>query len=272
MTSWHFQRPTGWTDFVTEVISQRPWNSSYDDPVQIDLNSQNPSVIIPNKMTLLEKQSANSLFKIGGRVKVEVHISDPPIVLHASVRNCDSREIVLDAPVVRGKRVGVLPETQITLTQTSSSGLMLVETRVIQVRPKPLPVWVLRAPGFDGIRLIQRRREERFEVDLHLHWKMRDVTGWPEDHLLQLVNVNTTGAFISVPAELEVGEEIIIDLTPLIRIGGNPSATQRIAPRCKLVRRASGPNQCYGVIFENLERMEKSFLNEGIRRLKGRKV
>jgi hypothetical protein len=229
-------------------------------------------MIIPSRMTLLEKQSANSLFKIGGRVKVEVHIADPPIVLHTSVRNCDSREIELDAPVVQGKRVGVLPETQITLTQTSSSGLMLVDTSVIQVRPKPSPVWVLRAPGFDGIRLIQRRHEERYEVDLHLHWKKRDVTGWPEDLLLQMVNVNKQGAFVSIPVELEVGEEIIIDLTPLIRVGGNPSVTQRIAPRCKVVRHASGPNQCYGLTFENLDRIEKGFLSEGIRRLKGRKV
>ncbi len=217
-------------------------------------------------------RKTSSLFRAGTRVKVEVQISDPPVVLYTSVRSCDNRIIELDAPIVKGKRVGVLPETRVTVTEISSSGLMLAETEVSMVRTRPLPVWVLNVPGLEGIRHIQRRREERYEVDLHLRWKKPSETGWPAHPLLHMVNVNTLGAYVAMPADLEVGEEIIIDLTPLIQVGGNTSITHRISPRCKVVRSATGPLPCYGVTFENLERLEKGFLTQGIRRLKSKMV
>ena len=229
-------------------------------------------MIIGAGMDTLKTRKPSTLLKPGTRIKIEVHVSEPPVVLYTSVRNCDNRIIELDVPVAHGKRMGVLPETQVTLTETSTSGLLLAETEVLEVKTRPLPVWVLRLPGLESIRHIQRRREERYEVDLHLRWKLRDETGWPEKPLLLLVNVNTYGAFVAVPAELEVGEEIIIDLTPLIQIGGNPHIKQRISPRCKVVRCVSGPVQRYGVTFENLERLEKRFLAEGIRRLKSQRV
>jgi len=229
-------------------------------------------MIISAAMDTLQIRKTSTLLKPGTRIKVEVHVTEPPVVLHTFVRHCDNRIIELDAPSVQGKRMGVLPETRVTLKETSTSGLLLADTEVLEVRTKPLPVWVLRVPGLEDIRHIQRRREERYEADLHLRWKMRDETGWPEKPLLLLVNVNTYGAFVAVPADLEVGEEIIIDLTPLIQIGGNPHIKQRITPRCKVVRCAAGPVQRYGVTFENLERLEKRFLAEGIRRLKSQRV
>ena len=212
------------------------------------------------------------LLKPGTRVKVEVYISDTPVVLHTSVRSCDSQTIELDAPVVQGKKVGVPPDTKVTMTETSSGGLLLVETEVVQVRTKPIPVWELRVPSINAIRKIQRRIEERYEVDLHLRWKRRDDFGWPESALLHMINVNASGALVSAPVELQVGDEIIIDLTPLIRVGGDPNVGHRISPRCKIVRRTSKNGQCYGLTFENLDRMEKIHLSEAIRRLKSRVV
>ncbi len=228
--------------------------------------------MIATRMDTFERRMTPSLLKIGGRVKVEVHLADPPVVLHTSVRLCDSHVIELDAPVVQGKRMGVLPGTQITVTEVSPNGLLLVETDVIQVRTKPLPVWDLRIPGLEKIRHIQRRRADRYEVDLHLRWKKREDESWPAHSLLHMVNVSTFGAFVAMPVELETGEEIIIDLTSLILVGGNTSLQHRITPRCKVVRCTTGPMSCYGLTFENLDRVAVRYLDEAIRRLKSKRV
>lgn len=232
------------------------------------------SQIMDSEMGTPEKRPTTELFKPGTRVKVEVHISDPPVMLHTSVRSCDIQMIELDAPVVKGTRLGVLPQTHVTVTETSPTGLILIDTNVLQVNTKPLPVWVLHMPGLEDIRHIQRRREVRYEVDLHLRWKRREETNWPDQQLLHMINVNTFGAFVAIQSDLEVGSEIVVDLTPLIQIGGNPLANYRITPRSKIIRRAKeqSMNQGYGVTFENLERLEKGFLLEGIRRLKSRMV
>ena len=211
------------------------------------------------------------LLKPGSRIKMEVYLRDPPVVFHSTVKNCDVKTIEIVAPIVNGKRVAVPPNTGVTLVETSPGGLLRLDTSVQDVKTKPQALWVVQTPGIEGIHKIQRRREQRFEVDLHVKWKKTMGTGSYEPTPLHLINVNSMGAMVSLDDNFELGDEIIIDLTPLIHVSGELT-DQRIATKCKVVRMIGEGGTLVGVIFETLERMERVHLVDALRRLKSRVV
>lgn len=211
------------------------------------------------------------LLNPGSKVKVEVRLGETPLAFQSVVRSCDPKAIEILAPTVNGKKLAVPPGTNVSLTEVTSSGILYLESKVEEVRPSPTAVWVLRAPGLEAIRRVQRRREPRYMVDLHIRWRRRDSPGATVQNLLTLVNVNSMGALISLEDPLEVGEEMMLDLTPLVHVSGQ-MVDQKIQVRVRVVRKVGTPSRYYGVTFESLERMEKVYLGEALRRLKTRVV
>lgn len=210
------------------------------------------------------------LIKPGKRVKVEIHLGEPPVSLFTLVRMCDSQQIQLDAPTIKGKKAAVPAGTQVVLVESSREGLLIVESQVREVSTQPLPVWIIPIPGLEKIQRIQRRRNERFLVDLHVRWKKRDDREFRPDHL-HMIDINPQGAYAMIPENMEVGDEFYVDLTPLIQISGQP-ISQRISPLCKIVRKVMASGEGYGFTFSGMEREVKSLLNESIRRLKSKAV
>jgi c-di-GMP-binding flagellar brake protein YcgR len=211
------------------------------------------------------------LINPGTKVKVEVYLTDPPVVFHTSVIRSDIKSIELAAPMVNGKRVGVPSGTRVMVLETSATGLLFIDTRVDEIRTKPQAAWVLPTPGLEGIRKIQRRHEPRYEVDLHLNWRRLSEPGSVETTPLHLVNVNSGGALLSIDKDLGVGEEIIIDLSPLIHVSG-ALTDRKVSTRARIVRKVGEPSRVYGASFDSLERLEKVHLLEALRRLKSRVV
>lgn len=211
------------------------------------------------------------LVKPGSRVKVEVDIGDPRPIFHTVVRGCDPGVFELAAPTVNGKRVGVPTGTKVTVIEVSSSGLLFIETLVEEVKSQPQALWLLKSPTLESIRRIQRRREARYEVDIHVRWKACPEAKDFEVGLLHVVNINTMGALITSEKPLAIGEEILLDLSPLVQVGGTASG-QKVLVRARIVRQVGEAGRVYGVLFEGLDRRERSGLNEAIRLLKGRQV
>ena len=209
------------------------------------------------------------LFKVGGRVKVEIFLKDPPVVFHTTVRECDNRHIGLAAPLKNGKRIGIVEETRVVVTESSSSGLLIVDTAVARMETEPSLTWILKVPGIQNIRKIQRRREARYEVDLHVKWKSSTYSG--EERLLHLINVNSLGALISSEHPFQIDDQIVIDLTPLMKVSG-----QRIEQKMNMVghvvRCVGTSGSVYGVQFEPMARLDKGRLLEALRRLKSTAV
>ncbi|KXK39703.1 MAG: hypothetical protein UZ16_OP3001000315 [Candidatus Hinthialibacteria bacterium OLB16] len=210
------------------------------------------------------------LIKPGTRVKIEIRFGEQPIILYSLVRMCDAQRIEIDAPTVKGKRAAVPVETPIVLVESSREGLLIIESHVQEVLTRPLPVWLIPIPRLEMIRRIQRRREERYLVDLHLRWKRREDREYRKD-LMHIIDINSQGAFATLPESMELESEFFLDLTPLVQIGGR-SISQRVSPVCKVVRKASGPGEGYGITFTGMEREIKTLLNEAIRRLKSKVV
>jgi c-di-GMP-binding flagellar brake protein YcgR len=206
----------------------------------------------------------------GTKVRVEVYLADPPVVFNTLIRGCDLKTIEVAAPTVNGKKIGVPPETRVVLIETSDSGLLYLDTTVEQVKTSPSVQWVLRSPGFEGIRKIQRRREERFAVDLHIKWHMKDESAY-EPTSLHLININSYGALVSVDRDLAVGDDLIVDLTSLVHVSGQMT-DRRVTTRGRVVRKIGEVGTVYGITFETLERLERVHLLEAIRRLKSRVV
>ncbi|MCA9410340.1 MAG: PilZ domain-containing protein [Candidatus Omnitrophica bacterium] len=205
------------------------------------------------------------LFKVGGRVKTEIFLKDPPVVFHTTVKACDNDAIILTAPLVRGKRIGVADSTRVVVTEASATGLLIVDTSVIRMENEPNLAWVLKVPSLQNIRKIQRRREARYEVDLHVRWKSSKVTS--EDKLLHLINVNSLGALVSTDVPLEIDDQVVVDLTPLVKVSGK-MMDQKLNIVGHVVRRVGNQGSVYGVQFEPMERMNKGRLLEALRRLK----
>jgi c-di-GMP-binding flagellar brake protein YcgR len=176
--------------------------------------------------------------------------------------------VEVDAPTVGGKKVAVPPQTRVTLTDYTQSGLTLLETVVGEVKMNPSPVWIIPIPTMQGIRRIQRRIAERFEIDIKLRWRKKDLGGEHEQEPLHLLNISSTGAYIKVSSLLEIGDEIVMDLTPLIQLTGTV-ILQKIRPSGTIVRKGSDHGFFYGICFAQLERMDKVSLMEALRKIKG---
>ncbi|MCG3195807.1 MAG: PilZ domain-containing protein [Candidatus Omnitrophica bacterium] len=211
------------------------------------------------------------LVKPGSRVKVEVDIGDPKPIFHTVVRSCDPRAIELAAPTVNGKKVGVASGTKVTLIEVSSTGLLFIETLVEEVKSQPQALWLLKFPTLESIRRIQRRREARYEVDVHVRWKKSPDARDFEIDPLHVVNINTMGALVTTEKQLLIGEDILLDLSPLVQVGGTLTG-QKVLARSKVVRQVGDSGRVFGVSFEALDRLQRSSLNEAIRRLKSRQV
>lgn len=205
------------------------------------------------------------LLKIGGRVKAEVFLKDPPIVFYTTVRKCDNETIELSAPIAMGKRIGVVDGARVLVTEASSSGLLILDTSIVRMETEPDLCWVLRAPTIQNIRKIQRRREVRYLVDLHV--KSRTPKDAREETLLHLINVNTLGALIATETPLSLGEEVMLDLTPLVKVSGY-LIEQRFNVVGKVVREVGDQGRVYGIQFDKLDRVNKGRMIEALRRLK----
>ncbi|MCB9766689.1 MAG: PilZ domain-containing protein [Candidatus Omnitrophica bacterium] len=186
-------------------------------------------------------------------------------MFHTTVKACDNDAIILTAPLVRGKRIGVADSTRVVVTEASATGLLIVDTSVIRMENEPNLAWVLKVPSLQNIRKIQRRREARYEVDLHVRWKSSKVTS--EDKLLHLINVNSLGALVSTDVPLEIDDQVVVDLTPLVKVSGK-MMDQKLNIVGHVVRRVGNQGSVYGVQFEPMERMNKGRLLEALRRLK----
>ena len=205
------------------------------------------------------------LFKVGGRVKAEVFLKDPPVVFHTIVKECDNTFIGLSAPSARGKKIGVPEKTRVVVTEATPTGLLIVDTCVERMETEPSLTWLLRVPGLENIRKIQRRREARYEVDLHVKWKSPHYPG--DDNLLHLINVNSLGALISSDTPFEIGDPLSLDLTPLVKISGK-MIEQKLNVQGQIVRKVGTQGSVFGVQFEPIDRMDKGRLLEALRRLK----
>jgi c-di-GMP-binding flagellar brake protein YcgR len=212
------------------------------------------------------------LLQPGSRVRVEVYIKDPPLVFTSTVRSSGSDSFEISAPSIGGKRIGVPPDTRVTVIESSHSGLLILDTDVEGIHTKPETVWVIRIPDLEGIRRIQRRREPRYEIDLHVRWKTLEDKNFENEAPVHIININSNGALLIIEhPPLDVHDAIHIDLTPLIQVGGRLEG-QKTITGCKVVRIAREGGKVYGVTFDNLERMEKVHLMDAIRRLKSRIV
>jgi len=207
------------------------------------------------------------LLKPGNRVKVEVFVKDPPLVFNTSVHLCDDKTIQIAAPSYSGKKIGVAENTRVLVTEVSPEGLLVVDTCVERMTSKHHVLWILPVPGIEGIHRIQNRREPRYEVDLHLPWREVDSRDSGSFSLCHVVNINSLGALLSLDREFDVGEEFLVDLTNLVRVGGE-IPEKKVMARSKVARIAGQSGSVVGVTFENLGRKERKGLLDAIRRLK----
>ena len=207
------------------------------------------------------------LLKPGNRVKVEVYLKDPPLVFNTHVYTCDEKAFSIFAPLFSGKKIGVPVDTRVLITEVSPSGLTVVDTHVQEVKPKPHVTWHLPIPEMARIHRIQNRREPRYELDLHLPWRDSETSVWKEGALCHVVNINSMGALISVDRQLEVGDEITMDLTNLLKVGGQ-TFDKKVLAVSKVVRLAGESGTVAGVQFQNLGRRERSAMLDALRRLK----
>ncbi len=205
------------------------------------------------------------LFKVGSRVKTEIFLKDPPVVFHATVRDCDNKHIGLAAPIAKGKRIAIAEGTRVVVTEATSTGLLIIDTSVERMETEPTLTWVLKVPGLQNIRKIQRRREARYEVDLHVKWKSTRFPG--EEKLLHLINVNSLGSLVSTDIPFEIDDQVVIDLTPLVKVSGK-MIHQKLNIVGHVVRKVGTQGSVYGIQFEPMERMDKGRLLEALRRLK----
>jgi hypothetical protein len=189
------------------------------------------------------------------------------LVFNTHVCACDEKTFSILAPSFSGKKIGVPVDTKVLVTEISPSGLTVVDTHVREVRPKPHVTWDLPIPEMERIHRIQNRREPRYELDLHLLWRDSETSLWKEGDLCHVVNINSMGALISVERELEVGDEITLDLTNLLKVGGE-RFDKKIQAVSTVVRLAGESGTVAGIRFGNLGRRERSAMLDALRRLK----
>ena len=110
---------------------------------------------------------------------------------------------------------------------------------------------------------------ERLEAQREKDLREAETGDWQEGVLCHVININSLGALVSVDRRLEVGDEVTVDLTNLLKVGGE-SFDRKVCVTSKVVRLAGESGMVAGLRFDNLGRRERSALMDALRRLKSR--
>jgi len=204
-------------------------------------------------------------------VTVEIMLGDKSLSFETHVLNCDDQTISVSAPLFEKKRVVANPGTQVLLIFREEDGLKIVDTTVLRVERNHPVRWILKMPGIEGFRKINRRQDPRYELNVRLPWIPPDEYHLKDGNLLLVVNMSVSGAQVSLDCDLQLGDEIGIDLTPLARVSGE-KIDHKVFITARVVRVAKEGERTYGVRFQTLSSSEKSMLAKALLRLKSKVV
>ena len=196
-------------------------------------------------------------------VELEVPIKESNLRLRAVVLKWSPNIIETTAPCLNGRRISIPVGTPVDVKETCEDSVLVFHSRLEGIRNGTHLRWFLRMPGFDQIERVQRRKHPRYLIRAWCFWSKDSHLSAPEDEVIQIHDIGSGGALIRADQKLELGEDLQLNLSPVIRLEG----IQRIPgfiTRARVVRLASQSDHRYGVAFEQLGKKECFVLNKSL--------
>lgn len=199
----------------------------------------------------------------GSRVELEVPLKQTKLSLHAVVVKWSPSIIETTAPCLNGQRFSFPVGTPVDVKETCEDSVLILHSRLEGIRNGSHLRWILGMPGFDGIERIQRRTHVRYSIHAQCFIQSHSHLVCPEHKVIQIRDISSGGALIGLNRKLELGENLLLNLSPVLRPEVAEAISELVA-KARVVRLACKEQSHYGVTFDGFGKIERLLLNKSL--------